>query len=113
MKPSRISKPDLGEALKHTSIQRKIDQWFDAYVEPINKALREGVVVYFGYDNNGDIDWSTPDTHTATLINIQPIEQDSAEKVLTDFIKHANSMQFTADEVIALEKRAKKVLNVK
>jgi len=109
MKPSRISKPDLGEALKHTSIQRKIDQWFDAYVEPINKALREGVVVYFGYDNNGDIDWSTPDTHTATLINIQPIEQDSAEKVLRDILKDEET-NHRVDLNSDIRERAKKLL---
>lgn len=117
----KIKKPwfyQLGQVVSSDAI----DKWFDENIEPINKALDSAVEVY----SSNDVDWTTfqevdggqtPDTHKALLINIEPIEQDTAEKILKDlimagiFLDSDVQTENWIEKCIKLADRAKKVLN--
>jgi len=96
----RIEKPDwknkcLSERVKGDSLLSclaALDYWFEDNVAPVNKMLSAGVEVY--HDRRlGDCLWETDEkenitnTHTALLINIQPIKKETAEDVLRYLIK--------------------------
>jgi len=102
-------------------------KWFEENVEPINKMLAEGVEVFSKYDKTylGYM-WSTADNHhqnhKALLINIQPIEKETAEDVLRDFIevhkafnlsgptRTKTQIDMTIENASAIYERAKAVL---
>jgi len=116
MKP--IEKPYFGPQL-YNGVERRIkfddfNEWFDQNIEPLNELIRNGRRVV-GYENkitgwiwkySGLGDGNTEET--AFLINRQPIEQDSAEKVLRDIVEKSKDVWSTdiSEEV----KRAKKLL---
>ena len=85
----KIDRPNWGE---------NFDFWFDKNIEPINKALDEAVEVGFYGDPTNSLlvaggmtrfktDVTDPDcTHTALLLNAQPIKVESAADVLRELI---------------------------
>jgi len=92
-----------------------LNKWFDEHVEPINKMLSEGEMIY-GYMNHG-VFWKRPEepsqretTHTALLINIQPIKKETAEDVLRDYFDYAKFLTFGNPKAKLLFERVKKVL---
>lgn len=98
--------------------------WFRENVEPVNKLLREGTEARKYIDPaEGDVWFSNKDAfgpndrEKALLIDIQPIQKDTAEDVLRDFvnareIKGANKQWSTWEtgELLELAQRAKAVL---
>lgn len=88
----------------------------------LNKAngllSQRGKVVYTFEDSEYLVahkNWRKEDTHTALLINIQPIEQDSAEKLVKDFISECEKLEirpnsFTTMDLSDLYERAKKLV---
>ena len=66
------------------------DPWFDEHIEPLNKLIDKDIAVTGFMEHRGNWVWSEEpseaDTHKAYLIGIEPIEADSAEKVLRDLI---------------------------
>lgn len=97
----------------HHQFQKQFENWWHREVEPINKMLSEGVEVT-GCVPPGEKEtlWShkgiSKDTHKALLINIQPIEKDTPEKVLRDWLKCSGE---SYEYIKELELRAKKVLD--
>jgi len=103
-----------------------LDDWFKVHVEPVNKMLAKGIVVYGG--NNGRYwDDHTPKddkfihafdyeteieqekTHSALLINIEQIHE-AAEDVLRDLLKYiGDKKEYSNDEIDKLIKRAEKM----
>ena len=73
----------------------KLAAWFTDTIEPINKLIEDAKPVY-GRDDGQSTLWTTITdrgcTHKALLIDVQPIEQESAEDVLHDFIKHGDRL---------------------
>ena len=70
-----------------------LNEWFDEFVEPINKMLSEAVQVY-GYIEDGKPKYYSSYTwgdsikeSKALLINIQPIKKETAEDVLREISK--------------------------
>ena len=96
--------------------------WFEYYIEPLNKLLDGVVEVYAEQGGYSSANWTqlkSPhfrDTHKALLINIEPIKkikQETAEDVLRDLIKHSNEAVITAPWLLNDIERAKKVLGAK
>lgn len=84
----KIKKPDwfgltIGE----------LNDWFDERVEPVNRMLGEAVEIGIARENDGK--WFTHygyETHTALLINIQPVKKESVDDVLRDVCLFLNSI---------------------
>jgi len=94
----------------------KLNDWFDAYIEPINKMLEEAVEVSAYMSEETESLWYgcdhfiEKDTHKALLINIQPINKKrTAEDLLRDILKG----EYTKRRDIDLIKDIEKVLNAK
>jgi len=95
----------------------EFNNWFDEHVEPVNEAIRNGVEVYASNEVLDDETWhknmfNDLRTHKALLINIQPIEKDSAEKVLRDMIaiKKQHPVLSYDKQLDTFFERAKKLL---
>lgn len=70
-----------------------INEWFNKYVEPINRALEAAVEVYCWDEGNNwhavehDLGKFAPNNHSkALLINIEPIKQETCADVLRDWV---------------------------
>lgn len=84
-----------------------------------NEWLSRGTAVYgkmhaedyglFSTSKN-DPNWGYTDTHTALLINIEPIEQDSAEKFVKDFNEVMNREIKPIGKLASFITRAKRLL---
>lgn len=111
-----IERPDrnFSDRQYDAECARQFDAWFQEYVKPLNKAIREGVEVFADNNTNRwypETDSSCSDTHKALLINIQPIRKETAEDVLRDILE---TTVIDPHEMISLfasySSRAKKVL---
>jgi len=81
--------------LQETS-EVELKEWYRLNVKPINKMLAEGAEV-FSDSRVGDHSWfeSVPQKvqeNTALVINVQPIEKDSAEKICKDLAEMYNGV---------------------
>lgn len=67
--------------------------------------------------SNGQFGFNGKETHTAILLNIEPIEQDSERKVLEDLVRYQNSLDEQgvrcSDAIPELSSRARKLLEKK
>lgn len=97
----------------------ELDLWFDQHVEPINKMLSEGVEIYGDHNlGNGSAPYYSfayeqipHSAHRAILINIEPIQKETAEDVLRDIVKAFHPDDYETDtKAFDLIHRAKAVL---
>jgi len=67
-----------------------LQDWFEENVEPINKILDSGVEVMadarVGSGSWFEVVPQRKQTHTALVINIQPIKKETTEDVLRDWV---------------------------
>jgi len=90
----RIEKPDFTDFIvcnaRMTDMVGSLGSWFDEHIEPLNKLIDKDIAVTGFMEHRGNWVWSEEpseaDTHKAYLIGIEPIEKDSAEKVLRDLL---------------------------
>jgi len=93
-------------------------EWFDEHVDPINKMLAEGVEIYQEQtlmDSLWDTDKKAPNmkfTRKAILIDVKPIQKDTAQDILKDWVSwvagnKSTINKFTLDQILI---RAKAVL---
>lgn len=115
----QIKRPDWEALIYHCRDGLNLDlvtvlnKCWDAEAEPINKILAEGVEVTTYTEKGLDFaNWVAPldrpgatPTHKALLINIQPIQKETAEDVLRDCLD--NGLLTTDQE---FRQRAKAVL---
>ena len=99
---------------------QRLDYWFDQNVKPLNEAIRNGAKAYGARYSTDPKEWiwdttSNPlggKTHTALLIGIEPIKQETALDVLKEYIE--GTERFLGwkdhDEYRAWKKRAKAVI---
>ena len=87
----KIERPKFSWLLDTSRADNEFDAWFTEHVEPINKMLDEGKVLYGDPENCGwsevKIDDSIQYNHKALLINIQPIKKKEAKDLLHEMIK--------------------------
>ncbi len=103
----KIEKPDLVEIAT-----RDFDEWFDKYVEPINKMLAEGIEVYNFEEIWHPVNDAYGDERPRNkALLIQPIKKETAEDVLRDLVEmHESDIYSLLSESYS---RAKAVLNEK
>lgn len=84
----RLNNSDIGFSKAQ---DQWLNEWFQEYIEPINKMLGEAVEVYAdeAFTNGGSIylkDYAGQG-YKALLINIEPIKKETAEDVLRYFVE--------------------------
>lgn len=96
----KIEKPKFLVGWTTNSSRRRFDDWFANEVEPINKMLSEAIGMsgcadvgdsYLYFDSvasESDTKPRSHHTHTALLINPQPIKKETAEDVLRAIVHH-------------------------
>lgn len=118
----KIERPDWLFDIKDLSPENTIDldTWFDQNVTPVNKLLAEAKRLYLSHDENHGWVGSEkqvyeegllPDTHQGLLLDLKPIERESAEDVLRALIAYSEKTPICKESVRLLGKRAKAVLS--
>ena len=93
--------------------QEQLTSWWKTQVEPVNKQISEGTVVYqLMHPDCSEGDWfqypkQKHVTHTALLINIQPIKKETAEDLVRDIANGVYILEIDSD----IRRRAKELLD--
>jgi len=108
----KIERPDWDDVLEEDPLsitqEDELNTWFNQFVEPINELLENAVKVYGIPQDNCTFgqDQDNYDTHKALLIDIQPIEKETAEDVLKDFLKHQGNFKNIDLDILATRAKA-------
>jgi len=83
----KIKRPDWDEFNVDKSYSlNQLNDWFDEYIEPVNKMLGGGIEVYVGDSGIWTHDHDGVKTTKALLIDIKLIKRETAEDVLRELI---------------------------